>query len=418
MDTGSHSLVILAVGAVVMLAMVLRALLARTFVPALVAFIGLGIAVQLADTRLGLLGQDGEAVFDLLAQLGIIALLFRVGLESDVRGLFDQLGPASLVWAGNVVLSAVPGYLLMTELLGYGVIPALVAATALTATSVGVSLGMWAQHDALRTRKGELLTDVAEMDDLSGIALMALLFTVLPLMRDGADGDTLWPAVLSTGGLFVLKLVAFSVACYLVGRFVERRVTERLKARESTAELTVFVAGTGILIAGAAELLGISAAVGALFAGIIFSRDPEAVKIDAGFSGMFHLLVPFFFVGVGLGIELSAVGSALGVGLALAVVAILGKVVGAALPALLVTGAAGASLVAVSMVPRAEITMIIISRGQELGDWAVPPELYAGFVIVSAVTCVAGPVMLEILFRHFAAEVRDDLPVAAEEAQG
>lgn len=407
MEAESTPLLVILVGLVAVTAMVVRAIMARSAVPALVVFIVMGLALRIAEDRTGMLGPTGEATLELLAQLGVIALLFRIGLESDIRGLLDQIGPASLVWVGNVVLSAVPGYLVVSHLLGYGVVPSLVAAVALSATSVGVSLGMWAQHNAIRTRKGALLTDVAEMDDLSGIALMALIFAIVPLFRAGAQEAVLLPQIASIGGIFMLKLVGFAAVCALLGRFVEERVTRRLRQRESAAELMVFVAGTGILIAGIAEWLGISAAVGALFAGILFSRDPDAVRFDAGFQGLFHLLTPFFFVGVGLGIELSAAGSALWVGLALVTVAVLGKLVGAGLPARLTTTTAGAALIAVSMVPRAEITMIIMSRGRELGDWAVPPELYAGFVIVSAVTCVVAPVVLEILFRRFPGELRD-----------
>ena len=72
----------------------------------------------------------------------------------------------------------------------YGQIPSLIAAVALTATSIGVSVGMWRQHDALGTPKGQVLTDVAEMDDLSGIALMALLFAIVPILREADNWAT------------------------------------------------------------------------------------------------------------------------------------------------------------------------------------------------------------------------------------
>jgi Kef-type K+ transport system membrane component KefB len=94
---------------------------------------------------------------------------------------------------------------------------------------------------------------------------------------------------------------------------LERRITAIPRRRGAGAkrELTVLVAGAGITIAGLAEWIGVSAAVGALFAGLVFSRDPEAVKIDARFGGIHVLLVPFFFVGIGLELDPSAVGDAL-----------------------------------------------------------------------------------------------------------
>jgi len=155
-----------------------------------------------------------------------------------------------------------------------------------------------------------------------------------------------------------------------------------------------------------AAWLEFSAALGALFAGLAFSRDPEAVNIDAGFSGVYHLLAPFFFIGIGLAVEVDAIGAALWIGLVLTLVAIAGKVLGAAIPSLLTTGSAGATLIGVSLVPRAEITMIIMERARQLGDWAVPAELFAAFVLVSVLTCLVAPIVLELLFRRWPEDVR------------
>ena len=402
--TGSVSFLIFLIGLLVALSVVLRAALDRTYVPSLVGFLVLGFLLRLADGNWNVLTEQAQFVFDVLAELGVIVLLFRVGLESDLEGLRRQLRTASVVWIGNVALSAVPGYFVMSYLLGFELVPSLVAAVALTATSIGVSVGMWRQHDALRTRNGQLLTDVAEMDDLSGVALMAILFAVLPLLREGgeaASGDGLLPQLATTGVLFLVKFLGFAALCYVFARHVEERLTRSFKRLGSEPELVVLVAGVGIIIAGIAALLEFSAAVGALFAGFAFSRDPEAVNVDAGFRGLYHLLAPFFFIGIGLSLDPAVLTSALGAGAALVVVAVLGKMIGAGLPALISTGVAGATLIGVSMVPRAEITMIIMERGQQLGSWAVPPELYAAFVLISAVTCLFAPVALEILFRRW-----------------
>ena len=411
----SVSFLILLVGLLVAAAVIIRAFLDRTYVPALVGFMGLGFLLRLADHRWDVISHQGEYAFDVLAQLGIVVLLFRVGLESDLGGLRRQLRSASVVWIGNVALSAVPGYFLMSYVLGFERIPSLVAAVALTATSIGVSVGMWRQHDALGTRKGQLLTDVAEMDDLSGVALMALLFAVLPVLRDTgtSSGGGILSQLASTGAIFFLKFFAFAALCYAFARYGEERITRTFRRFGTEPELVVLVAGVGIVIAGLAAWLEFSAAVGALFAGMAFSRDPEAVKVDAGFRGLYHLLAPFFFIGIGLALEPGAFTSALGTGAALVLVAVLGKVLGAGLPALLSTGVAGATLIGVSMVPRAEITMIIMERGQQLGDWAVPSELYAAFVLVSAATCLAAPVTLEVLFRHWPRQIESQTDQSA-----
>lgn len=419
----STAFLILLVGGVIAASVALRAILDRTHVPAMVGFVALGFMLRLADGRWDILSAHGEFAFEFLAELGVIALLFRVGLESDLARLRRQLPRAAIIWAGNVGLSGALGYLAM-RLLGFALIPSLIAATALTATSIGVSVGMWRRRNALRTTKGEMLIDVAEMDDLSAVVLMAALFSVLPVLRAGAAGEgaslstaeagaggsgggagDLLLAILSTGGFVALKLVLFSALCYAFARLAEKRLTSLFTRLATPPELMVLVVGIGIVIAGFAAWLEFSAAIGALFAGLAFSRDPQAIRIEAGFRGLYHLLTPFFFIGIGLALETDALGSALGVGAALILVAVVGKVLGAGLPALMITGAAGATLIGVSMVPRAEIAMIIMQRGRQLGDWAVSADLYAAFVLVSAVTCVLAPVALEFLFRRWPAEI-------------
>ncbi|CUH12037.1 glutathione-regulated potassium-efflux system protein KefB [Jannaschia seosinensis] len=415
----STSILILLIGILVAAAVVVRAGLSRTYVPSLVGYMALGFLLRLADDRWNFLSEQGDFAFEILAELGIIVLLFRVGLESDLQGLRRQLGSASVIWLGNVALSATAGYFVMTYLLGFDQIPSLIAAVAMTATSIGVSIGMWRQHDALRTRKGQLLTDVAKMDDLSGVALMALLFAVIPVLRetagsgDGPGSGGLATQLLTSGGIFFLKFFLFAGFCVAFARYGEERLTKTFQRLAPGPELMVLVAGIAILIAGVAAWLEFSAAIGALFAGLAFSRDPEAVHIDADFRGLYDLFSPFFFIGIGLALETGALTSALGTGAVLAAVAIVVKVLGAGLPSLLSSGMAGATLIGVSLVPRAEITMIIMERGRQIGEWAVPANLYAAFVLVSAVTCLVAPISLEMLFRRWPAEIK-----GGEDGQG
>ncbi len=406
----SVSFLILLIGALVAGAVFLKAVFDRTLIPPLIGFMVLGFVLRLMDDRWNILSDRGDFTFEVLAELGIIVLLFRVGLESDLQGLRRQLRSASVIWIGNVALSAGLGYLVMIYLLGFSQIPSLIAAVALTATSIGVSLAMWSQHGALETRKGQLLTDIAEMDDLSGVALMVMLFAVLPVLREtdggGSGNGDIFRALLGTGGLFFVNFVLFAGMCIAFARYGEERLTTAFKRFVSQPELMVFVAGIAILIAGVAAWLEFSAALGALFAGLAFSRDPEAVNIDAGFSGVYHLLAPFFFIGIGLAVEVEAIRASLWIGAVLTLVAIVGKVVGAGLPSLRTSGLAGATLIGVSLVPRAEITMIIMERARQLGDWAVPAELFAAFVLISALTCLVAPIALELLFRRWPEHVR------------
>ena len=148
-------------------------------------------------------------------------------------------------------------------------------------------------------------------------------------------------------------------------------------------------------------LLGFSEAIGAFFAGLVFSRDPQAVRIDASFDLLYELFVPFFFIGIGLKIDPVNFLAGLSLGSILLIVAVLGKLIGAGVPAAIAVGWTGAILIGISMLPRAEIMMVVMQHGLQLGTWAVPSQVFAGMVVVSAATSIATPVLLRPLLQHW-----------------
>lgn len=271
-------------------------------------------------------------------------------------------------------------------------------AIALTATSVGVSVGIWHEAGALDSPQSELLVDVAEMDDISGIILMALLFAVAPVLHRGANLEV-WPIALKTGILLLLKLVLFALLCYGLAHYLESRITGFFRRFATPPAPMLVVVGLGFIMASLAGLLGFSLAIGAFFAGLVFSRDPDAVRIDAAFDSLYELFSPFFFVGLGRHLDPRGLSGALALGLALLLAGAAGKIVGHGFSALPVLGWSGALLLGVSMVPRAEIALIIMEQGLTLGEWAVPTEAYAAMVLVSAATCLFTPFVVRSLLK-------------------
>ncbi|MFW6154242.1 MAG: cation:proton antiporter [Planctomycetota bacterium] len=392
-STSDSGLLVLLFAVVIILAMLAKAAFQRIKLPPLVAYLALGVLLRWGDDRFGLLSARGEGLLEFLATLGIIALLFRVGLESDVPGLVRQLGGASLIWLGNVVVSGAAGYVAARYVLGLEVVPSIVIAAAMTATSVGIPAGVWRRADALDSPDGERFLDVAGMDDLSGVALMALLFAVLPALRGGADGD-FTHVLFKQAGVFAVSLAAFAGACIVFSRYLEERFSNFIHNIESGPDPMLVVVATGVLVAALAGLLGFSVAIGAFFAGLTFSRDPQRVKVDASFASLYDLFTPFFFVGIGLELAPRLIVSAAGAGTVLLVAAVVGKLVGTTGPALLCTGWRRAGVLGVSMVPRAEITLLIMHRALVLGSDVAPAAAYSGMVLVSAATCLATPPIL------------------------
>ncbi len=395
----------LLVGITIVIAMVLKGLAAQIGMPTIAAYLLLGLGMQMIDVG-GYFQTEGvQAVFSFLAEFGLISLLFRVGLESNLAGLRRQLPRASLILVGDLLCSGLLGFGVAFYGLQWPLITSLFVGAALTATSVGISISVWQEVKALRSRTGELLLDIAEMDDIAAIALMSLLLALLPLFQ-GTTTAAVGPIAVHTLVLFGLRMSLFAAACLLFSFYLERPLTQFFETIEPSPDPMVTVAGIGFITAALAGFLGFSVAIGAFFAGLAFSRDPEAVTFDASFGILSEFFVPFFFIHIGLSLSLEALPSAVALGLGLTIVAVIGKLVGIWLPTRLTTGVASATLISISMLPRAEITMVILQKAQALGNDVMPPRVFGGMVMMSLLTCVVTPLCLRPLLQRWKVQGR------------
>lgn len=388
----------LVVGILIVAAMFLRVWFGRLGAPSLIGFILLGFVVRLIDSTVPFLTEVSLHVLEFLASTGVFILLFRVGLDSNLHGLIEKLPRAAPIWIGNIVLSGLPAYLLCRWGFDLALVPSIFVSVAMTATSIAVSTELWRDAGALESADGETLIDVAQLDDVSGVALMTLALAVAPALYFGNDGS---PVELAFEVLvvFLAKAALFGGFCLLIARYAERRIVIALSGTDEPASALILI-GVGLIIAAVSSLFGFSMAIGAFFAGLIFSRDPEAVRLETAFMPLHAFFVPFFFIAIGFRIDPSTLGLAVEFGALLLIVAIAGKIVGAGVPALMTTSATGALLIGVSMVPRAEIAMVVGQQASSLGDWAMPPEVFSGIAIVSLVTCLVSPFVVRALLRR------------------
>lgn len=386
------ALLVLLVGGATLLAILLRHACHWLRIPALVGYILLGLGLRLLDSGVPILEPAVRNAFELLAALGLVALLFRVGLGSDPKRLIDKLPGASLIWLVSIVISGGAGFI-AARWIGFDLVPALVAGVALTATSIGVALPPWQNAGALESKSGALVLDVAELDDISGVVLMALLLAVIPALSAGGAID--WAAVTTTGGGLLASLTAFAAGCYAFAHWVEPPLTRALIQRERGPARLLIVVAVGSLIAALAGMLGFSLAVGALFAGLVFSRAPRRIRRDRAYIVLYDFLSPFFFIGIGLKLDPAALSGALGAGSVLLAAAILGKLIGTVLPARLMAPRGSALVIAMSMVPRAEIAMVILDQAGRYGPAVVPPVLYGAMTLVTLVTCAMTPSLVQ-----------------------
>lgn len=409
-ETTTHTeLLVVTIGGIVILALLIKAVFSRLHLPSLIGYILIGFLFGIADRKWGFMTGAAQSVFDLFSKLGVIALLFGVGLKSHFRKLLGYFRSASFVWIGNIIVSGLAGFF-AGRLLGFDLIPSLIIGVAMTATSVGVSANVWEDAGAIESDDGQRFVDVAEMDDISGIVFMVILFSLLPQLQKNAGAENIsaplaasgavW-TVVKTTGLALGKLALFSMICFFFARYAEKPLIRFFSKNEPPTDAVISIISLGIIIAGVAGLMGFSVAIGAFFAGLALSKNRDVVEDRTPFITVRDLFVPFFFVSIGFGVDIGSLENVWLPALALLVLAFAGKFIGTTVPALRFSGWGRASVLGLSMVPRAEITMIIMAHGRQMGNWAVTPALYSAMVLVVLASCILTPPLLKALILRY-----------------
>ncbi len=393
---------VLTIGVLIAVSLLMKTVLNAIRIPALLGWLFLGVALGALSRNTDVLGSGELHVITFLGKIGVIVLLFRIGLESKIGSLLQQLGKASFIWAGNVIVSGLAGYAVARWILDLSGLISLVVAIALTATSVGVSVQFWEQAGKLKKQTGQLLLDVAEMDDISSIILMGLLFSLLPVLQQGTFQDLL-PAFSLTAASFAVRMAVFSALCILFAKYLECPVTTWITRHEHGPEPIITIAALGFIIAATAALLGFSLALGAFFAGLAFSRDPRHIKLEASFAPLYELFSPFFFISIGLEASFGLGITTLILAAGLLIAAILGKILGTVVPALFRSSPKAAMLLGVSMIPRAEISMIVTERA--LNGGVISEQLFSSMVLVTVGTCIVPPLLGHVLLIRWGDQV-------------
>jgi Kef-type K+ transport system membrane component KefB len=385
---------VLLIGAIIVLSILSKAALEHFDLPDLLGYLLIGIGLRLLDGTWTMLTPRGHELLAFLADFGVVVLLFRIGLECNLKHLLRRLSGATLIWIANVVVSLGTALGVTLVLLDWALLPSLFATVALTATGTGVSVRVRHSTDHLGPAKGALMLDVAEFDDLSGVVLLALLAALAPQLQSGVSADLVGPTAL-TLGYTLGKMALLMLGGFLFAQHLESPLTQQLHDLQPRPDMMISVLGVGLVVAGLTALLGFSAAIGGFFAGLIFSRDPLSVKIDASFDSLHDLFVPFFFVYVGSRIDLPILLGNLGPVLLLFAAVVVGKELGSFLPVMNRLRSGSALVFAIDLIPRSEITLLVMQRGLDLR--AISQNAFGVVVAVVALTMVGVPLALQAM---------------------
>jgi len=322
-----------------------------------------------------------------LSDLGVMFLLFDAGLQVKASDLLRVGGTATLVAALGVVATFFGGWGI---LLAWGSSPmeAIFVASALVATSVGITASALSARGLLHQVASQIILAAAVIDDVLGLIVLAVVSGM-------ARGRINVLDIALTAGL----AVAFTVVVAKWGATTASRILQHFHSKAQAEEGRFHISLVLLFALSAlAVYTGIAAIVGAFLAGLALSESADARVRDLT-RGVSELLVPFFLVGIGLQMDLGLFRSKSAVALAVLILAmvVVTKVLGCGLGALS-TGWENAWKVGMGMVPRGEVTMAIAQMG--LAAKVIRPEVYAVVVFTAVATTLITPLLLKIGFRN------------------
>lgn len=329
---------------------------------------------------------QADAVFNALAQLGVMFLLFRVGLEVKASEFMRVGGTAFLVAVAGVALPFVSGWACM-QIGGASRTEAIFVAAAMVATSVGITAQVLAAKGLLHQRSSQIILAAAVIDDVLGLLVLALVSSM-------AHGS------INVAGLATTAVLAggFTVLVAKYGTSTLQRVIPRVERRMSIAERQFHLALVLLFaLSVLATDVGVAAIVGAFLAGMALSETVEHRVHDLS-HGIGELLVPFFLVSIGLHLDLGvfASRSTLILSVVILVVAAVTKFIGCALGAWTL-GRLDMLRVGVGMIPRGEVGMVVAQLGLSMG--IINKPVYAAVVFMAVGTTLMAPPLLNRAYR-------------------
>lgn len=341
--------------------------------------------VLIGPSVLGLMAPSDSLAA--LAELGVMFLLFRVGLEVKSSDL-TKVGPTAIAVAMlGVILPFFAGWGLFA-IWGEPKIESIFVGAALVATSVGITAQVLAAKGLLREKASKIILGAAVIDDVLGLIILAL---VSSLARGKVNVlELVVTAVFAAGFAFIVV----KWGTRTVGRVLPR-IHQKLQAGEAQfAAAVVLMFALSVL----AEYAGVAAIIGAFLAGMALSGSIEQRVHDLT-QGVTEFLAPFFLAGIGLHLSLATFANwpnAL-LTLLMVLVAVLSKFVGCALGSAHL-GRTDALRVGIGMIPRGEVGMVVAQIGLSMG--VVGQRIYDAVVFMSIATTLLAPPLLRFAYRH------------------
>ncbi|WP_066423798.1 cation:proton antiporter [Anabaena sp. 4-3] len=343
------------------------------------------------DAATAIFNSQSEAV-SILAELGVIILLFEIGLESDLKELQKVGYQATIVACVGVAVPFAAGTAGLILLFHAPVIPAIFAGAALTATSIGITSKVLSELGHLKSKEGQIIVGAAVIDDILGIIVLAV---VASLAKTG-EVDIFNVIYL------IVSATVFLIGSILLGKFFNHTFVAIANKLQTRGNLVIPAFIFAFFMAFLGNAIHLEAILGAFAAGLVLDETDKRKELDEQVKPIADILVPVFFVTVGAKVDLSVLNpvvpenqQGLIISLFLIVVAIIGKVV----TGWSIFGQPGVNRLAVGvgMIPRGEVGLVFAGIGAASGTLDKP--LQAAIVIMVILTTFLAPPLLRLAFK-------------------
>ncbi len=380
----------------------------RLGLPQVIAQILTGVLLTLPFAA-PLLNSGDKVLLKNMAEIGIIFILFYVGMEVDLLSLFRKSKEGIEIAVSSSIVPFILGLVGML-LLGKSPLIALIVGLSVTVNAIAVSADILEELKLLKSKLGHILISAATFDDVFDFVFLSIIIAI-------ASAATTKLSPVFGFVSFVKDLSLFLVIVIVSYKFVMPAIYHILEKQKDETEIFVFSFLLAIFFAFFSEALQLGVAIGALFAGALMRHlilddveEKKSRKIYKGFVDIvrvitFGLLGPIFFVGVGMNFDLSGLSSYLGLAVFITILGTAGNLVGA------MSGAAMAKLdskygftLGWGMNVRGEVELIGAEIARKVG--LVDPGIFSAIIIMTLITTLISPIIFKFLCQAWFKDIR------------
>lgn len=327
---------------------------------------------------------------DLFAELGVILLMFLAGIESDLGMLKKFFKPSITVAVFGVIFPVlfIGG---ATLLFGMNFLESLFIGIVFSATSVSISVVVLKEFDELSTKAGTTILGAAVVDDILAVIILSIFTT---FSHEGSSGGL-------SSNFFVNTLIEifYFVIVWMIFKFVApyfMKWAEKLSLSYSVVIASLILS---LSMAFLADLVGLSAVVGAFFGGLAIRQTPQYHEVESAVSIIgYSFFIPVFFASIGLSMTFAGISQDLFLIVVLSILALLTKFYGGFLGTKMFHYSnREANIVGSGMISRGEMALIIAQIG--IGAKLFPEPIYSSIIIVIIITTVLSPFIMNYFIK-------------------